>query len=68
MKPFLLEIGCEELPARFIKPAKDGLEKLLKEGLDASRIGYGEMKLFGTPRRIAVLIEAWRKSRRRRPQ
>ena len=25
VKPFLLEIGCEELPARFIKPAKEGL-------------------------------------------
>lgn len=58
MKPFLLEIGTEELPARFIKPAKAGLEKLLKEGLEASRIGFSGMVSFGTPRRIAVLIEA----------
>ena len=58
MKPFLLEIGTEELPARFIKPAKAGLEKLLKEGLEASRIGFSGMKSYGTPRRIAVLIEA----------
>lgn len=56
MKPFLLEIGCEELPARFIKPAKAGLEKLLKEGLETLRIGYRDMRLFGTPRRIAAVI------------
>lgn len=56
MKTFLLEIGCEELPARFIKPAKDGLLKSLTEGLQALRIGHGEVTLFGTPRRLAVLI------------
>jgi glycyl-tRNA synthetase beta chain len=58
VKPFLLEIGCEELPARFIKPAKTGLAKLLKEGLDALRIGHRDVKLFGTPRRIVALVES----------
>ena len=58
MKPFLLEIGCEELPARFIRPAEVGLSKLLEEGLSALRIGHGTMRLFGTPRRLAVLIDA----------
>ncbi len=43
MKPFLLEIGCEELPARFIRPAKEGLAKLAQEGLAALRIGCGEI-------------------------
>ena len=58
MKPFLLEIGCEELPARFIRPAKEGLAKLLKEGLEGLRIGCSGMRLFGTPRRIAALVES----------
>ncbi|MGD0487815.1 MAG: glycine--tRNA ligase subunit beta [Syntrophorhabdales bacterium] len=59
MKPFLLEIGCEELPSRFIGPAKDGLAKALKEGLAALRIGYGHshIRVYGTPRRLAVLID-----------
>jgi len=57
MKQFLLEIGCEELPARFIKPAKEGLAKLLDDALSPARIGHGEMRLFGAPRRIAVLID-----------
>ena len=59
MKPFLLEIGCEELPARFIRPAKDGLAKALREGLAVLRIGYGQshVRVYGTPRRLAVLID-----------
>jgi glycyl-tRNA synthetase beta chain len=56
VKSFLLEIGCEELPARFIRPAQEGLGKLLEERLQALRIGHGEVALFGTPRRLAVLV------------
>jgi glycyl-tRNA synthetase beta chain len=57
MKPFLLEIGCEELPSRFIRPAKDGLAKALTEGLASFRIGCGHVRVYGTPRRLAVLID-----------
>ena len=58
MKPFLFEIGVEELPARFIQPAKEGLLKLLEESLAAARIEHGPITIYGTPRRIAVLIDA----------
>jgi glycyl-tRNA synthetase beta chain len=57
MKSFLLEIGCEELPARFIKPAKEGISKFLDEALKAQRIGHSEIRVMGTPRRLAVLID-----------
>jgi glycyl-tRNA synthetase beta chain len=57
MKPLLLEIGCEELPARFIRPAEDGLAKALKEGLASFRIGFGQIRVYGTPRRLACLID-----------
>ncbi|HME41752.1 MAG TPA: glycine--tRNA ligase subunit beta [Syntrophorhabdales bacterium] len=57
MKPFLFEIGVEELPARFIQPAKEGLLKLLGEGLDTARIDHGRITVYGTPRRIAALID-----------
>jgi glycyl-tRNA synthetase beta chain len=57
VKSFLLEIGCEELPARFIKPAKEALSKLIEEALTANRIGHREIRLMGTPRRLAVLID-----------
>ena len=57
MKPFLLEIGVEEIPARFLQPAKEGLLKLLEESLDNSRIEHGALTAFATPRRIAVIIK-----------
>jgi glycyl-tRNA synthetase beta chain len=57
VKSFLLEIGCEELPARFIKPAKEGIAKHLEEGLTSQRITHSEIRLMGTPRRLAVLID-----------
>jgi glycyl-tRNA synthetase beta chain len=53
----LLEIGTEDLPARFISPAmqqlKDNAEKILKE----SYIHFAGVRTYGTPRRLAVTIE-----------
>ncbi len=56
MKTLLLEIGTEEIPARFLEPAKEGLHKLLKESLKASQITVGDMEIYATPRRIAVMV------------
>ncbi|MCX8022502.1 MAG: glycine--tRNA ligase subunit beta [Syntrophorhabdaceae bacterium] len=56
MGEFLLEIGTEEIPARFITPAKEGLENLLKEVLKASRIGFSGITTYATPRRMAAFI------------
>lgn len=53
---FLLEIGTEEIPARFIEPAKEGLFTLLRDGLNASRISFGGIKIQATPRRIAAFV------------
>jgi glycyl-tRNA synthetase beta chain len=41
MSDFLLEIGTEEIPARFLDPAKEGLRKLLEDGFTQSRITFG---------------------------
>ncbi len=58
MKPFLFEIGVEELPARFIQPAKEGLLKLIDESLATAHIEHGAITIYGTPRRIVLLIDA----------
>ncbi len=57
MGDFLLEIGTEEIPARFIEPAKEGLSRLLTEGLAQMRISFGSIYIQGTPRRLAVIID-----------
>lgn len=53
----LLEIGCEELPARFMPGALRQLEEAARAGLEALRLGHGPVRTVGTPRRLALLVE-----------
>lgn len=54
-RDLLLEIGVEELPARFCQPALDQLAADLAAALDATRLSHGPIATYGTPRRLAVL-------------
>lgn len=53
---FLLELGSEELPATFVEPALEFLSTEIKKGLDEARLKHGEVKKYGTPRRLAIHI------------
>ena len=53
---FLLEIGLEELPARFILPAANQLAELMDEKLTEERIKFADIEIFSTPRRLAVIV------------
>lgn len=55
MKEFLLEIGTEEIPARFLPGALDDLKRTAEETLRRSRIGFDGIKTLGTPRRLVVM-------------
>ena len=57
MPAFLLEIGTEEIPALYLRPAAEQMKKELLEFLDDSRIDHGDASVFYTPRRLAVLCE-----------
>ncbi len=52
----LLEIGTEEIPARFILGALESLRRLAEERLQQARLPFREIKTFGTPRRLALLV------------
>lgn len=54
---FLLEIGVEEMPARFLGPALDNLRVRAAAVLEAERLPHGALKTYGTPRRLALLAE-----------
>ena len=54
---FLLEIGVEELPPSFIRPALGVLEEKTAAGLGEARLDCARIHAFGTPRRLAVLVE-----------
>ena len=57
MSKYLLEVGCEELPYKFIAQAieqlKNGFSKFLKE----NNIKYSDINVLATPRRLAVILD-----------
>jgi glycyl-tRNA synthetase beta chain len=55
MSAVLLEIGCEELPSSFVDAALAAMPDLLRKRLAELRITHGEVKAYGTPRRLALL-------------
>jgi glycyl-tRNA synthetase beta chain len=57
MPDFLLEIGCEEIPARMIAAASEELCERVKALLERERLGTGEITALDTPRRLAVLVK-----------
>lgn len=54
----LLEIGSEELPARFIPDAMAKLQANAQRLLSEYRIAYKSIKTYATPRRLAILIDS----------
>ncbi len=57
LKEFLLEIGTEEIPSRFMPGILADMEGLINKELETLRIGFGVTRVFGTPRRLVVYID-----------
>ena len=55
-KELLLEIGTEEIPAAFLPKALKDMEELAKKELALQRIGHGEIRTMGTPRRLLLAV------------
>lgn len=55
-RELLLEIGCEEIPSRFISGAVEQLKENAATLLGEQRLGYKNMDAWGTPRRLTLLV------------
>ena len=55
---FLLEVGSEELPATFVPLGSERLQRAIEKLLSDADIPHGEVKAYGTPRRLAVSVKA----------
>ena len=55
MPDFLLELRSEEIPARMQAGARAELEKLFRRELDAAGVEAGEITVWSTPRRLALI-------------
>ena len=58
MSDFLLELRSEEIPARMQAGARAELEKLFRRELDAAGISAGEITVWSTPRRLALIARS----------
>ena len=56
MKPLLLEIGTEEIPAGYIQPALTAMAVQLNRRLAEARIAHGDIRTYGTPRRLVIAV------------
>lgn len=57
MSIYLLEVGTEELPYKFIPQAIDQLHNGFKTFLNDNKVKFGDIKVYATPRRLAVIID-----------
>lgn len=57
MSQLLFELGCEELPASFVRRAYEQLADEIVSRLDEAGISHGKSTSMGTPRRLIVVVE-----------
>jgi glycyl-tRNA synthetase beta chain len=57
MVTFLLEVGTEELPASFVEGALDQWRSRIPASLAEHGLSSQAVELYGTPRRLAVLLK-----------
>ena len=57
MSTYLLEVGTEELPYKFIPQAIEQLNNSFKAFLNDNKVKYSDIKVYATPRRLAVIID-----------
>ena len=53
-KNLLLEIGTEEMPANIMAGVVEQLKELSRAKFEENRISFNEIKIYATPRRLAV--------------
>ncbi|MBV5257335.1 glycine--tRNA ligase subunit beta [Synechococcus moorigangaii CMS01] len=57
MAQLLIELFCEEIPARMQARAEDDLARLMGEAFKAAGLGFDSLETFSGPRRIGLVAE-----------
>lgn len=61
MSKYLLEVGCEELPYKFIPSAIQQLKTGFENFLNSNKVVFGKVDVYATPRRLAVIVSGLEK-------
>ena len=56
MSKYLLEVGCEELPYKFIPSAIQQLKNGFENFLNSNKIEFEDVNVYATRRRLAVIV------------
>ncbi|PYZ94260.1 glycine--tRNA ligase subunit beta [Salipaludibacillus keqinensis] len=56
-RTLLLEIGLEEMPARFVTNAMNQLKQRVEKWFESHRLSYSKVEAYSTPRRLAVVVD-----------
>lgn len=56
MSKYLLEVGCEELPYKFIPSAIKQLKTGFENFLNSNKVTFEKVDVYATPRRLAVIV------------
>jgi glycyl-tRNA synthetase beta chain len=54
---YLLEVGSEELPVEFLLSAPTELADKVKAALSEQAVAFGDVKVYATPRRLALMVD-----------
>ncbi len=57
MSTYLLEVGTEELPYKFIPQAIEQLNNGFSNFLNDNKVKFSDIKVYATPRRLAVIVD-----------
>lgn len=57
MSKYLLEVGTEELPYKFIPSAIEQLNKGFTTFLNDNKVKFSDVQVYATPRRLAVIVD-----------
>lgn len=57
MSKYLLEVGTEELPYKFIPSAIEQLNNGFTTFLNDNKVKFSDVKVYATPRRLAVIVD-----------
>ena len=53
---FLLEIGTEEIPARFLPPTTEAMKKTMGARLESEYLSFDGIRAMATPRRLTLVV------------
>ncbi|MBW2328211.1 MAG: glycine--tRNA ligase subunit beta [Deltaproteobacteria bacterium] len=68
MAQLLFEIGTEEIPAGYIKPALTFMEQAAQTMFDELGLAFGRVQSVGTPRRLTLAVDGLQESQQDRSQ